>query len=149
MRDQHRTHLISTYTTALQHLAELRQVAASGKTPAGGRVAPVPEPMGERLFGCLDAVEKGLGELVGALAPEWNRDEPASAGPSAALMWVNVLLRTVEELVEDLHPRRMSRQYGQLGAGEAARLQSGVEEVLAALREAMSAVDGRTECDGA
>jgi len=37
MLEQHESHIVSTYTTALQHLAEIRQVVTTGETPAGGR----------------------------------------------------------------------------------------------------------------
>jgi len=52
-------------------------------------------------------------------------------------MWVSILLRTVEELVEEIRPARMSRRYGALRAADAQRLGGQVEGVISSLREAM------------
>jgi len=136
--DQHKTHLVSTYTTLLQHLAEIRQVATTGKTPAGGRVAPLPEPGRDRLLGRLEALATEMERLVQSSGVDLRMVDSEIGGLAAARMWINVLLRTVEELIEDLLPSRMGRQYGALGAAEGERLQRHVEKALARLREAMA-----------
>ena len=138
MLDQHKTHLVSTYTTLLQHLAEIRQVATTGKTPAGGRVVPLPEPVRDRLLGRLDALATEMERLVQSSGVDLRMVDSEIGGLAAARMWINVLLRTVEELIEDLLPSRMGRQYGALGAAEGERLQRHVEKALARLREAMA-----------
>jgi hypothetical protein len=137
MQQQHKSLLVSTYTTVLQHLSEIRQVVAEGKTPGGARVMPLPDSLRQRLLANLDSVALWLGNLIQEFVPEWQQSDRERGGPAATRMWVNILLRTIEELVEGIMPGRMSRKYGAIGAAEAERLQDNVESVLSALREAM------------
>jgi hypothetical protein len=140
MLEQHESHIVSTYTTALQHLAEIRQVVTTGETPAGGRVAPWPEPERERLVASVDAVAAGLEAIVRSFAPHWEDMGRRTGGLAATRMWVSILLRTVEELVEEIRPARMSRRYGALGAADVQRLGGQVEGVISSLRSAMRMV---------
>lgn len=142
MLEQHKSHLVSTYTTVLQHLAEIRQVAAAGKTPGGGRVAPLPDNLREPLLAGLDAVAARLERLVQSFVPDWNTSGQERGGPAATLMWVNILMRTIEELVHALLPDRMGRKYGPLSPAQGRRLQADLQEVLQSLREAMQAAEG-------
>ena len=141
MKQHHRSHLISTYTTALQHLDEIRQAAVAGKSPGGGLLTPLPEPLRDRLVAGLDAIAAGLEEVVRAFVPDGQRAAAEPAGPAATRMWISILLRTVEELVHDLLPARMSRKYGALEAAEAAQLEARVESVLASVRAAMQELE--------
>jgi hypothetical protein len=133
--DQHQSHLVSTYTTVLQHFQEIRQ-AAAGRSPGGGRVTPLPKPAQEALSADLDQIAARLEQIVSSLAPDWRRSA-RGGGPGATRMWISVLLRTVEELVEDLLPDRMSKRYGVLAPEEAERLARQAEQVLALLRQTM------------
>jgi len=47
----------------------------------------------------------------------------------------------VEELIRDLLPDSMSRQYGALSSAEATQLESSVASVLESLHEAMLVID--------
>ena len=145
MQNQHRSHLVSTYATILEHLEEIRQVVTVGKTPAGATVTPFPEPQRERLLAGLEAVAAALAELVEAAVPDWQRTAAETGGPAATRMWVNILLRRVEELAEGLLPHRMTRRYGAMEAAHADRIQRHVNRVLAALRGAMRSARERGE----
>ena len=138
MVEQHKSHIVSTYSTVMQHLADIRQVAATGKTPGGGQAAALPERLREPLFARLDVVAARLEDLVESSAPDRNKARPESSGIGAALMWINILLRTVEELIRDLLPDTMSRQYGALSSTEARHLQAGVDTVLSSLHQALA-----------
>ena len=148
MREQHKSHIVSTYSTVMQHLAEIRQVAATGKTPGGGEVAPLPDRMREPFFGELEVVAARLEDLVESSVPDRNQARSESGGVGAALMWVNVLLRTVEELIRDLLPDSMCRHYGELSPAEARRLQAGVDRVLGSLHESMLLTEQRNGSRG-
>ena len=143
MLEQHESHILSTCSTVLQHLAEIRQVATTGKTPGGSEVAPLPDRLREPFLGKLDVVAARLEDLVESSVPDRNKGKPESSGTGAVLMWVNILLRTAEDLIRDLLPDSMSRQYGALSPAEARRLQSGIEGVLGSLHEAMLLADQR------
>jgi len=130
---QHISHMTSTYTTVLQHLAEIRQVA-SGKSPGGARLAPLPRPEMERLSASLDDLRARLERVLRALVPDLERAVGDSGDVAATRMWVNILLRTVEELVADLLPARMQRRYGAIGRAEAQRLHADIEDVLSVIR---------------
>ena len=143
MLEQHKSHIVSTCSTVMQHLAEIRQVATTGKTPGGRQAAALPEQLGESLLTKLDAVAAGLEALVKSSAPDRRKTSAESSGTGASLMWVNILLRTVEELIRDLLPDPMGRQYGALSPVEAGRLQSWVGKVLESLHEAMLLTEQR------
>jgi len=137
MLRQHHVHLVSTYTTVLQHLAEIRQVATVGRSPSGSRLTPLPPPMQGELLAALEKISTELAEVVRTYVPDWQRQVRRTAGIAATRMWVNVLLRRVEELVRDLQPGRMSRQYGAVEEEAARGLQRQVDSVLASLQRAL------------
>ena len=140
MLDRHRSHITSTCATALQHLSEIRQLACTGQTPVGGLVSPLPAELRDQLLSALDPLTAAIEGLAAPFASgaEGRRGE---AGASAALMWVSILLRTVEDLLEDLSPGRIGRRYGALGSAEAQRLQVQLSRALGSLREAIRSVD--------
>lgn len=141
MLNQHRSHLFSTYTTVLQHLAEIRQVVRTGKTPAGGHVRPLPEALRGKLLALLDRVATDLEEAVRTFVPDFERATAEVGGVAATRMWASILLRTLEELVEALHPKEMSRHYGEIGEEEANLLREKVEPVLASIRKGMKLLE--------
>jgi hypothetical protein len=141
MLDQHKSHLVSTYTTVMQHLAEIRQVVSSGESPTGSHLTPLPGPTGERLLSALGSVAGGLEDMLQSFVPNWQVDAGETVGLAAALMWVSILLQTVEELVRDLLPSRMGRKYGPLQRTEAERLQGRVDRVLASVRQAITILE--------
>jgi hypothetical protein len=135
MLNQHKSHLVSTYRTAVQHLAEIRQAVSSGKSPAGSQLTPLPEPARSNFLAGLNRVAAQLEDLLDSSVTDW-RKTTGAAGLAATRMWANLLLRTVEELIRDLLPSRMSRRYGALKPAECEQLQREVESVLASLSEA-------------
>lgn len=141
MLDQHKSHLLSTYTTILQHLAEIRQVVTAGRSPAGARVKPLAEPLRNKFVALLDSAASDLEEAVRTFVPDFERATTEVGGIAATRMWANVLLRTVEELVEDIHPKEMSRHYSAIGEEEADLLREKVEPVLASIRKGMKLLE--------
>jgi len=137
MLDRHRSHLVSTYTTVLQHLAEIRQAIAAGKSPGGARLSPLPDPLREHLLERLDRIAADLDALVRRLVPNWERTPPEIGGLAQTKMWAAILLRTIEELVGDLKPDRIGKHYGAVGAREARVLDETVTEILAGIRGAV------------
>jgi antitoxin (DNA-binding transcriptional repressor) of toxin-antitoxin stability system len=137
MLSRHRSHLVSTHTTVLQHIAEIRQAITAGKSPGGARLTPLPEPLRSRLLAGLDSIASDLGELVSHFAPDWERRATKMEGPAATKMWAAILLRTVEELVEDLEPSRLTRHYGAVREEDADLLRRRTAQVLKAVQEAI------------
>jgi hypothetical protein len=135
MLDRHKSHLVSTYTTVLQHLGEIRQAITAGKSPGGARLTPLPEPLRDQLVDRIDRIAAGLEELVRHFVPAWERTAAETGGLAATKMWTAILLRTVEELVEDLEPKRIGKHYGEVGESDAAVLETRVRHVLADIRD--------------
>ena len=135
MLDRHRSHLVSTYTTVLQHLGEIRQAITAGKSPGGALLTPCPEPLRDQLLDRIDRIAAGLEEMVRHFVPEWERSSAQTGGLAATKMWTAILLRTVEELVADLEPKRMEKHYGAVGGHAAETLEQRVREVLADIRQ--------------
>lgn len=133
MREQHKSHLISTYTTVLQHLSEVSK-AASGKSPGGEALVPLPQPERERLSAGLDAIAGQLKRVLEGFVGGWDSTATGPGGVGVTRMWVNLLLRTVEELIADLSPTRMERRYGKMPLAEAQRLRADVEALLSLVR---------------
>jgi len=141
MLNRHRSHIVSTYTTVLQHLADARQMITTGKSPGGGRVAPLPDPLQGEMLARFDAISAALGNLVHAFVPNWESMSGEVGGPAATRMWLSILLRTVDELVRDLCAERMGKHYGAVDAEEAGALGEAVEAVLVAVRDALGTVE--------
>jgi hypothetical protein len=137
MLTRHRSHLLSTYSTVMQHLADLRQVATTGKSPAGGQVTPLPEPLRGELLSLVDRVSAAAEETVHLLVPDPKQALGEPGGVAAARMWAAVLLGTAEELIEDLRPEVLGRRYGDLDPQEAGILDEEVRQMLALVREAI------------
>jgi hypothetical protein len=135
MLDRHRSHLVSTYTTVLQHLGEIRQAITAGKSPGGALLTPLPEPLRDQLLDRIDRIAAGLEELVRRLVPDWERTATETGGLAATKMWTAILLRTVEELVEDLEPKQIGKHYGEVGESDAEMLEERVRHVLADIRD--------------
>jgi hypothetical protein len=135
MLDRHRSHLVSTYTTVLQHLGEIRQVITAGRSPGGALLTPLPEPLRDQLVDRIDRIAAGLEELVRHFVPAWEHTAAETGGLAATKMWTAILLRTVEELVEDLEPKQIGKHYGAVGEHAAETLEQRVRKVLADIRE--------------
>jgi hypothetical protein len=139
--DQHRSHVGATCATVRQHLEEIRDLVTVGKSPAGGRVAPLPQSLRGPVVALLERVAADLDRVMRLAAPERPPASGDAADGAATRMWASILLRTAEELVADLDPDRMQRRYGKLEPGEAAALNRQMERVLAGLRETIALVD--------
>jgi hypothetical protein len=138
MRQQHKTHLVSTYATVLQHLEEVRQAVVAGKSPGGGRLTPLSPPARDPLIDSLDAIAARLEDAVRAFTPDLEDALGRTGGEAATRMWVSILLRTIRELVEDLQPARISRRYGDLSSADSRRLDAGVQQVLSEIDRSLS-----------
>ena len=121
----------------MQHLAEIRQVVTTGRTPGGARVAPLPEPSRQQLLASLDRVAAGLEDIAKSFVPAWDGAAEETGGVAATRMWASILLLTIEELVEDLNPDKIGARYGTITEEESRALQGKAESVLAAVRQAM------------
>jgi len=137
MLARHRSHLLSTYSTVMQHLADLHQVVTTGESPAGGQVTPLPEPLRGELLSLVDRVTATAEETVYSLVPDPKQILGEPGGIAATRMWAAVLLGTAEELIEDLRPEVLGRRYGDLDPHEAGILNGKVECMLALVREAV------------
>jgi len=141
MLDHHRSHLVSTYTTVLQHLGEIRQAITAGKSPGGALLTPFPEPLRDQLLDRIDRIAAGIEDLVRHFVPEWERTAAETGGLAATKMWTSILLRTVEELVADLEPKRMGKRYGDVGKSDSEMLRQRIDGVLTTIREGMDLLD--------
>jgi len=135
MLSQHKSDLFSTYATVLQHLADIRQVVTEGKTPAGARVKPLPRALRDQLLAALDRAAADLEQAVRTFVPDFDRATTEVGDVAATRMWASILLRTAEELVEDIRPEQMGRHYGAIAQEEAEQLRAKVAPVLADIRE--------------
>lgn len=139
MDQQHRSHLVSLYTTILDHLEEIRRLATTGRTPGGAQVTPLAEPKRAELLALLERLEQGLGELIRRHVPDYRR--PAPRGAAATRMWLGALMREVEGLLAEAAPGPMGRRYGELPAAEQATLQADVDTLLTELRQGLQQLD--------
>jgi hypothetical protein len=130
MLKHQRSHVLSAYATVIQHLAEIRKVAATGETPGGSRTAPLPNPPRDQVIKIVEAIGASLTETLQALAPDQDARSADSKDSAGSRMWAIILFRTVEELLKDLNPEIMERRYGTLDPREAAILRNMVSELL-------------------
>jgi hypothetical protein len=132
-----RTHLVSTLTTALQYLADVREVALTGKGADGTIYTPLPQPQRDELVALVDQISAVLSRTLERTAPERSRALRARKSLGATRMWLSTLLYMVQEQVEDIHPGRMSRRYGAVPDDLAADLAGDVDESVSLVRRAL------------
>ena len=137
---QHLSHLASTCNTVRQHLKEVRTAITIGKSPAGATLAPLPEHDRTQLLAALDLLAARIDELAREFIPPTQIEQGASA-LGATRMWVGILLRTCEELLEDLRPARMAARYGELSPLEEKALGSQITILLKAVKAALEVAD--------
>lgn len=140
MLAQHRSHIASTCSTIRQHLEEVRTAISAGKSPGGAALTPLPEATRSGLLDALDRITCELEELAQSFEPERGPSVDAG-GLGATRMWVSILLRTSEELLEDLLPARMKARYGPLFQSEEVALSEHVTGLLSALKAALDLAD--------
>ncbi len=129
MQRHQQSHILSTCHTAMQYLAEVRQVVATGTAADGTSYALFPEPLRTELLQTVDRVITDLEALVQTLVPGDEKQGKHSKGPGAARMWISTLLLLAQEQLDDIHPRRMGQQYGVLPEQDAILLQAGIERL--------------------
>ena len=130
MQTQHRLHLTSTESTIRQHLAEIRKVVTTGESPGGGRSIPLPVCQRDQLLAVLDDLEASLRQMMQLLALDGEDADSKGHDRGGTQMWASLLLRTVAELVRELSPEVMARQYGGLDPCAAAALRETVPRLL-------------------
>ena len=133
-----KSHLISTGVTIGQHLEEIKAIATTGKSPTGRSLAPLAEPEQNRLLAALGEISKALDDLLNYLTPEGEQMAPETGGPAAPRMWINILLRTIEELAAEVQSEEMSKHYGKFSEDDAARLKDLVSRLQTPLQEAIA-----------
>jgi hypothetical protein len=136
MLDQHKSHLLSAYTAALQRIEEIRRVAMRGESPSGTPLTPLPGEECQQLLALLNLVSGQLHQALAAVLPDL--EGGGSPAPlSATRMWVNILLRGLHASLADLQPERISRRYGALDQAAAAALGPAVSALLQELSRAI------------
>ncbi len=138
MLSQHKSHLAAVYTEAVEHARQIREAAVSGVSPTGGRLTPFPASEQRDLLATIDCVIAALRGAIEEVMPGWH-EQTVPASLSATRMWVNILLRRLQELVQDLEPGRFSRKYGDLDEETAARLAPVVKQAMEALDRVVEA----------
>lgn len=137
MLNHHKSHLLAVFATALQHIEEIRQVAALGKSPSGLPLTPLPQEQRRELLAVLDRLSGQLQDLVRTVAPDQEQDgRPAPL--SATHMWLSILLRGLQESLADLDPVRISSRYGALDSHTFAALGPAVTQILEDVASAIS-----------
>jgi hypothetical protein len=137
MREQQKSRILSTHKAIMQHVGEIKQLAATGRTPTGQQLASLPEPLRTELLVKLEALTTCFTDMLGTLGIKQHHTKAHGEESGATLMWVSILLRTVEDLVRDMQPVKLSAQYGALEEGEAETLKTATDEALKLVHAAM------------
>jgi hypothetical protein len=140
----HGLHLLAAHRALTRQLEEIERVAVHGRAPgAGGSVLT---PMPAELWAQLGPSLAHLGTLSESIArrhaPDSMRSEATRQPLPATLRWVALLLRRLEETLEDLDPESIARKFGPFQEpGESERMAEQVAAMSAELRAAQAALE--------
>ncbi|HZO91612.1 MAG TPA: hypothetical protein VFB38_25040 [Chthonomonadaceae bacterium] len=118
----HGLHLLAAHRALTRQLEEIERAAVQGRAPGTGGQALTPLP--PELWAQLSPSLTRLGSLSETIArrhaPEALQAAEARQPLSATLRWIALLLRRLEETLEDLDPATIARKFGAFAAPEEA-----------------------------
>lgn len=140
----HGLHLLAAHRALTRQLEEIERAAVHGRAPGAGGAALTPLP--PELWAQIGPPLAHLGALSEAIArrhaPNAMRAEDARQPLSATLRWVALLLRRLEENLEDLDPEAILRKFGPFPEpGEAEQMAAQVTDMTAQLQAAQAALE--------
>lgn len=110
----HSLHLLAAHRALSKQLDEIERAAREGRAPgAGGQaLTPLPPELWAELQPALERIGALSESIARRHAPERMGDADARQSLAATLRWVSLLLRRLEESLEDLDPATITRKFG-------------------------------------
>jgi len=138
LNKKHERFVFSAALALRKYIRDLKKIVLEGETPEAsgiaGRPAPLPSVEAEKLIGKLDEIEKIVDEFIGKFKPEF-MDEPSL---SLTYIWISIMLGKMEEIVERIEPRSLSKTRGEIPRELEAYLDKQVKNLLSLIRELRS-----------
>jgi len=135
---KHKNHLISGYVTLQKSVQEIRALICEGRTPTGTStpLMPLPKEIQDTILGTLNEVVSQFEALVQRYAADELTTRSKKQPISATKMWASVLLGQLRDNMEDLHPGKFERKFGEFDSQkERIHLQETIERILRELEE--------------
>ncbi len=140
----HGLHLLAAYRALARQLEEAEGVGVRGRAPGSGgkQLTPLPDALWAEIGPRLTRIQE-LGQAIARRhAEESMRQEEVRQPLSATLRWMSLLLRHLEETIEDLDPEVISRKFGPFQEeDELERLKAERDAMRLELANAQSALD--------
>ena len=140
----HGRHLIATHRALTKQLEEIERAAVQGRSPgAGGQsLTPLPPELWEQIGAALQRIEALSQTLAKRNAPESWQETETRQPLATTLHWTSLLLRRLEEPLEDLAPEAITRKFGPFPTpGEAEQIKTDVAAMQAELEAAQEALE--------
>jgi hypothetical protein len=140
----HGLHLLAAHRALCKQLEEIERVAVQGRAPGSGGQAltPLPPDLWQQV-GPLLAHIHSLSEAIALRHAPGRLQAAGERQPmSATLRWMSLLLRRMEEALEELEPGSVARKFGDFALpDESDRLEREVATMRADLASAQHALE--------
>ena len=140
----HGRHLVAAYRALVKQLEEIEQVAVHGQASGAGghRAEPLPPELWALLAPSLESLRRQAEAIARRHAADSFRETDARQPVSATLRWTALLLRRLEETLEDLEPGGIARKFGPFpDPAETERMGPEVAEMRETLSGAQAALE--------
>lgn len=140
----HGLHLLAAHRALARQLEEIERTGLLGRAPGSGgqRVTPVPPELWEEVGPALARISAISETIARRHAPDSFHAADSRQSLAGTLRWMSLLLRRLEETLEDLEPESIVRKFGPFSdPEEEARMAAEVAEIHHALAEAQAALE--------
>ncbi len=140
----HGLHLLAAHRALARQLEEIERAAVLGRAPGTGgqRLTPLPTELWEQIGPSLARIAATSEAIARRHAPDSFHAADARQTLAGTLRWMALLLRRLEETLEDLEPSGITRKFGPFrDSEEEARMAAEVASLHAELREAQAALE--------
>ena len=138
----HGRHLLAAYRVLIKQLEEIEQIAVHGHGPGGQRAEPLPPELWAEMSAMLEHLKKQAEAIARRHAADSFQEADQRQPVQATMRWTALLMRRLEETLEDLEPKGIARKFGAFSdSGEVERMGAEVAEMHALLTAAQSVLE--------
>jgi len=146
LKDQHSSHIISTFLTVSRYIEEMEEIAIEGKSPSGvgQALSPLQAEAWQPVATSLERIRAECERLAENLTPAQLQEHRDQAPLGATLTWLSVMSGRIEEALEELRPEVMERKFGPISDEMRRELAGGAKHTIGALEDAWRALRAAT-----
>ncbi len=139
LKTGHGLHLLASHRELTKQLEEIERLAVRGKAPGAGgqKLTPLPVEQQQILTDMMSKIGSISEQIARRHSPDSLVQSDKIQPVSATYRWLSLMLRRMEESLEDLNPGRITQKFGSFtDCTENDRIQAELGEILAIFENA-------------